>query len=86
MTGRKGLFVNSVFTSHIKDMHAEESRHLLSYLYTHVLSPDFQVRLRWQPGTIAFWDNRCTQHYAVADYHERRRMERVTLTGEGDTF
>jgi taurine dioxygenase len=82
-TGQRCLYVNSNFTSRINGITAEESDVLLPYLLRHVQRPDFQVRLRWQPGTVAFWDNRCTQHYAVPDYSGHRRvMHRVTITGE----
>jgi taurine dioxygenase len=82
-TGRRGLYVNNNFTTRILGITEEESDVLLPYLLQHVQRPDFQVRFRWQPGSVAFWDNRCTQHYAVPDYTgERRVMHRVTLTGE----
>ena len=51
-------------------------------LYEHVRSPEFQCRFAWRPGSVAFWDNRCTQHYAVADYRERRVMHRVIIDGD----
>jgi taurine dioxygenase len=83
VTGRKSLFVNNNFTTRILGITKEESDVLLPYLLNHVQRPDFQVRFRWQPGSVAFWDNRCTQHYAVPDYSGHRRvMHRVTLTGE----
>ena len=82
-TGEKALFVNSVFTSRIKGMRREESRALLDFLYAHVQRPDFQVRWRWRPGAVAFWDNRCTQHYAVNDYLPHRRvLTRATVNGD----
>lgn len=82
-TGKQALFVNSGFTTRIKDMSEKESRTLLNFLYEHLDSPDFQVRFRWQKNSVAFWDNRCTQHFAAADYwpHERH-MQRVTIEGE----
>jgi taurine dioxygenase len=83
VTGRKSLFVNNNFTTRILGITKEESDVLLPYLLHHVQRPDFQVRFRWMPGSVAFWDNRCTQHYAVPDYSGHRRvMHRVTLTGE----
>jgi len=83
VTGRKSLFVNSVFTSHIKGLKQKESEAILRMLYEHMQSPDFQCRFRWRENSIAFWDNRCTQHFAVADYYpEARRMHRVTVIGE----
>jgi taurine dioxygenase len=83
VSGRKGLYVNNNFTTRIVGITKEESDVLLPYLLQHVARPDFQVRFRWEPGSVAFWDNRCTQHYAVPDYSGHRRvMHRVTITGE----
>jgi taurine dioxygenase len=82
-TGRKCLYVNNNFTTRIVGLTAEESDPLLRFLLGHVQRPDFQVRFRWEPGSVAFWDNRCTQHYAVPDYSGQRRvMHRVAITGE----
>ena len=82
-TGERALFVNSVFTARIKGLRREESRALLDFLYAHVQRPDFQIRWRWRPGTVAFWDNRCTQHYAVNDYLPHRRvLTRATVNGD----
>ncbi len=82
-TGRKCLFVNGAFTRRIDGWTAEESRPLLDYLYRHASRPEFTCRFRWQEGSIAFWDNRCTQHYALNDYQGyRRTMHRVTLEGD----
>jgi taurine dioxygenase len=82
-TGRKALFVNANFTSHIVGVSARESTALLNYFTTHVTQPEFQVRWRWTPGAVAFWDNRWTQHYALADYYpEHRRMRRATILGD----
>jgi taurine dioxygenase len=58
-----------------------ENEALLTFLLDHVRSPEFQCRFHWAPDSIAFWDNRCVQHYAVADYVERRVMHRVTIDG-----
>lgn len=80
-TGEKLLYVNSGFTTHIVDMEEDESARLLAHLYDEVKRPEYQVRLRWEPGTIAFWDNRSTQHYGVADYTGKRHLERVTVVG-----
>jgi taurine dioxygenase len=83
VTGRKGLFVNSVFTKHIVGMKPAESEALLRFLYRHIETPDFSCRFRWRKDSIAMWDNRCTQHRVLADaLHEYRRMERVTLVGD----
>jgi taurine dioxygenase len=82
-TGRKALFVNSVFTRHIVGMKPAESAVLLALLCKQVESPDIQCRFRWRKNSLAMWDNRCTQHRVVADARsEYRRMERVTLIGD----
>lgn len=82
VSGRKVLFVNPQFTVAIKDMDERESRSLLDTLFQQALIPEYQFRLHWQPHTIAMWDNRATQHYAVNDYYPQRRyMERVTIRG-----
>ena len=81
-TGRKILFVNPGFTTHFVGWTAAESKPLLDYLYAHASRPEFQTRFQWRPGSIAFWDNRATWHFAVNDYHgERRLMHRITLEG-----
>ena len=86
-TGESGLFVNSVFTARIKGLRREESRLLLEFLDRHIQRPEFCVRWRWRPGSLAFWDNRCTQHYAVNDYLPARRvMTRATIFGEKPFF
>jgi taurine dioxygenase len=82
-TGRKSLYVNRTFTIRFKDMTEAESAPLLDYLCDHAVRPEFTCRFRWQPNSIAFWDNRCVQHNAINDYHGRRRvMHRVTIEGE----
>ena len=81
-TGRRSLFVNRTFTSHLVEMSRSESDALLGYLYTWSEQPRFQCRYAWDEGTIGIWDNRCTQHYAVPDYAERRIIERVTVIGD----
>ncbi len=73
-TGRRVLFVNSVFTQRIVGVSEEESNEILRALYRHVQRPEFQVRLHWSPDTIAFWDNRTCQHYASSDYFPARRV------------
>ena len=83
VSGRKGLFVNEGFTTHINELSPGESRAVLEYLYAHIARPEFTVRWRWQEGDLAFWDNRATQHYAIADYlPERRTMHRATVNGD----
>ena len=82
-TGRRALYVNIGHTSHFKGWTPEESRPLLEYLWQHQVKPEFTCRFQWQPGSIAFWDNRCAQHNAVNDYAGFRRiMHRVTLAGD----
>lgn len=81
-TGRKLLNVNGNWTSRIVELADAESRSILDLLFATVTSPDVQCRFRWTPGAVAVWDNRAVQHYAVADYHERRVMQRVTVAGE----
>jgi taurine dioxygenase len=82
-TGRKALYVNTAHTSRFKGWTEEESRPLLDYLAKHQIQPEFTCRLKWEPGTLAVWDNRCTQHYPMNDYHGHKRvMHRVTLAGD----
>jgi taurine dioxygenase len=79
-TGRKALYVSRSHTIHFKDMSEEESRPLIDFLQAHQTRPEFTCRVRWAPGTLTIWDNRCTQHNAVNDYHgQRRRMRRLTV-------
>jgi taurine dioxygenase len=92
-TGEKVLFVNG-FTTHFTNFHTAENvrygqdyapggANLLSYLIGRAAIPEYQVRWRWQPGSVAIWDNRCTQHYAVMDYPPTiRRMERAGIIGD----
>lgn len=83
VNGRKGLFVNEGFTTHINELKPRESRAILALLFEHIGQPEFTVRWRWAVDDIAFWDNRATQHYAVADYlPERRTMHRATVIGD----
>ena len=82
-TGRKALFVHPAATASIVGLPKSESDALLQMLFRHADTPEFQVRLTWMRDMVAFWDNRCTQHYAVADYWpERRLMHRVTMDGD----
>ncbi len=86
-TGRQALFVNSSFTTHIKGLPRRESEALLEFLYAHCARPDFQCRFKWDVGSIAFWDNRCTQHHAMWDYFpEVRSGFRVTIAGDRPFF
>jgi taurine dioxygenase len=82
-TGRKALYVNIAHTVRFKDMSEEESASLLDFLFRHQVRPEFTCRFRWQRGSIAFWDNRATQHNPINDYHGFRRvMHRITLAGD----
>lgn len=83
ISGRKALYVNRAFTMHFEGWTEEESLPLLQYLYAHGGRPEFAYRFDWQPGSVAFWDNRATWHRALNDYQgERRLMHRVTVEGE----
>jgi alpha-ketoglutarate-dependent taurine dioxygenase len=82
VSGRKIVYVNVNFTMSIKGMSDSESTALLQRLYDLPKTPEYQVRLRWRPGTIAFWDNRSTQHRVVNDVVGYRRAERVTIVGD----
>ncbi len=80
---RKGLFVNEGFTTHINELSANERQSLLAMLFAHAGRPEFTVRWSWRVDDVAFWDNRVTQHYAIADYlPERRTMHRATVNGD----
>ena len=82
-TGRKLLYVNASYAVGFEGMTEAESKPLLGYLLEHGHRPEFTCRFRWEPGSIALWDNRCTQHNPVNDYHGFRRvMHRVTLKGD----
>jgi taurine dioxygenase len=82
-TGEKALYVNRTFTARILDIDEGESAELLRYLTNRVKQPEYQVRFRWSPNAIVFWDNRPTQHYAVLDYWPHHRVvERVTVVGD----
>jgi len=82
-TGRKTIYVNRAFTQRIAGLEPGESEALLELLYIQASFPEYQCRFRWQPGDVAFWDNRATQHYATSDYFPNRRvMERITIIGD----
>jgi taurine dioxygenase len=82
-TGRKALFVNGTFTIRFTGMTEQDSAPLLEYLDRHATRPEFTCRFRWRRNAIAFWDNRCLQHYAINDYDGQRRvMHRVTVNGD----
>jgi len=83
VSGRKGLFVNEGFTTHINELPPAESQAVLAFLFAHVGRPELTVRWKWRVDDVAFWDNRVTQHYAIADYlPERRTMHRATVNGD----
>ena len=82
-TGRKSLFINSAHTVSFDEWTELESAGLLAFLFAHQIAPEFQCRLSWQAGDIAIWDNRCTLHYPLNDYHGYRRLlHRITLKGD----
>jgi taurine dioxygenase len=82
VTGRKSLFVNEHFTRRIVEMSHDESEAFLRYLTGYVSSNRFTVRYRWAEGTIAMWDNRCTQHHVLNDFEGERVIQRVTVMGD----
>ena len=82
VTRRKALFVNEHFTRRIVELSHEESVTLLSYLTRWVSNPRFTFRYRWDAGTVAMWDNRCTQHIVMNDFDEERIIQRVTVVGD----
>ena len=81
-TGRKALYVNEYFTRRIVEMHPAESDALLGYLTNWVKQPNFTVRYRWSAGTVAIWDNRCTQHAVLNDFTDERIVQRATVVGD----
>lgn len=82
-TDRKALFVNVAHTAGIAGLTELESAPILNFLFQHQIKPEFTCRFQWRPGSLAFWDNRCTQHNPVNDYHGYRRiLHRITLAGD----
>ncbi len=82
-TGGKALYTSDAHTKQIKGWSEQESLPLLKFLWQHQVRPEFTCRFRWQPGSLAFWDNRCTLHNPINDYHGFRRvMHRITLKGD----
>ncbi len=81
-SGRRSLFVNEHFTRRIVELSHDESDLLLGYLVRHASSPRFTVRYAWREGTVAMWDNRCTQHHVLNDFEGERIIQRVTVMGD----
>lgn len=83
VTGRPALYVNEGFTTGIKELSPAESDAMLSFLFRHIAQPQFHCRFQWRKDSMAFWDNRCTQHLAIWDYWpETRRGYRITVKGD----
>jgi len=83
VTKKKFIYINPGFTNHIVGLNSTDSNNLLNYLFTFMNKPEFQIRFKWTENTIAMWDNRCTMHYANADYMpQNRKMHRVTLLND----
>ena len=82
VSGRRALFVNEGYTTRLLGVERKESDAVLNYLFDHLRTPEFQLRHHWKKGDLVVWDNRITQHYAVADYSQRRLMYRITLKGD----
>ena len=82
-TGRKALYIDPPHVERIENMRVSESEPLMNYLAAHATEPQFTTRFRWRRGSLAVWDNRCVQHYALNDYPgQRREMNRITVKGE----
>ena len=82
-SGKKLIYVNEVFTMKINELSEQESKSILDFLFRHCARPEWTCRFRWRPHSIAFWDNRCTQHMAISDYLPSVRSGfRVQLDGE----
>ncbi len=83
VTAKKCLFVNRFFTTRIVGLQRNESDAILGLLFRHIETPELSVRFKWQPNSVAFWDNRCTQHHALWDYYPNKRYgHRVTICGD----
>jgi len=81
VTGRKAIYVSESFTTRIVELSPRESDAVLAMLFRHIERPEFCVRWKWSANDLAFWDNRCVQHYAVPDYDSPRIMQRIVLQG-----
>ena len=87
VTGRQALYVNQGFTTGFKELKQAESDALLAFLLRHCAAPEFQCRFRWRQNSVAFWDNRCTQHHAIWDYYpQTRHGYRVTIEGDSPYY
>ena len=83
ISNERFLYINPSFTSQIVGMTTTDSNNLLSYLFNFMCKPEFQIRFKWTPNTLAIWDNRCTMHYAIGDYMpDKRLMHRVTVLND----
>ncbi|HKK29269.1 MAG TPA: TauD/TfdA family dioxygenase [Alphaproteobacteria bacterium] len=83
LTGKKALYLNGAFTTRINELAKAESKAVLEFLIKHMAQERFQVRFKWEQNDMAFWDNRCAQHFAMWDYWpEERKGHRVTIKGE----
>lgn len=83
VTGRKAIFINAGHTTRFEGMSTAESEPILQFLFNHLIRPEFTCRFQWRVGSLAVWDNRCSQHYAMNDYHGNRRiMHRITIEGD----
>lgn len=82
VSGRKALFVNEGYTTRLLGVERKEGNAVLNYLFDHLRTPEFQIRHHWRKGDLVVWDNRITQHYAVADYDVRRLLYRITIKGD----
>ena len=83
ISNKRFLYINPSFTSQIVGMTTTDSNNLLSYLFNFMCKPEFQIRFKWTPNTLAIWDNRCTMHYAIGDYMpDKRVMHRVTVLND----
>ena len=84
-TGRPSLFFSELMVSHIDGLTKAESRYLVAFLAEHCSQPEFQCRFRWENGSVAFWDNRCTAHKGVMDFGDAYRlMHRVGIKGDAE--
>ena len=87
VTGRQALFVNSFFTTRIRELGKAESDAVLAFLFRHIETPEFQCRFRWEKNSVAFWDNRSAQHHALWDYFPHTRSgTRVTIKGDAPFY